>query len=79
MWTASYWKQLLESALTAGAATAATVWGAEAFDVFNADWKAGIGLGLGAAVLKVLYGLGVAGTGTPNTPSAVKQDTFVEA
>lgn len=74
MWTLSYWKQLFEGSVAAGAFAAATALGADAVNWFEADWKTALGLGLGTAVLKVLYGLGAAQAGTPNTPSVVRQD-----
>ena len=74
MWTVSYWKQLVEDAVQATAAGALSVLGLDALDVFHADWKAALGVGLGGAVLAVLKGVAVKNVGTPQTTSVVRKD-----
>lgn len=74
MWTVTYWKQLVEDAIQAAATGALSVLGLDVLDVFNADWKAALGVGLGGAVLAVLKGVAVKNVGTPQTTSVVKQD-----
>lgn len=74
MWTVSYWKQLVEDAVQATAAGALSVLGLDALDVFHADWKAALGVGLGGAVLALLKGVAAKNVGTPNTTSVVRTD-----
>lgn len=73
MWTVSYWKQLVEDAVTASSVALVALLGDSA-NIWTVDWKAALGLGAGAAVVAVLKGLGAKNVGTPNTTSVVRQD-----
>lgn len=71
MWTASYWKQLVEDALTGASVALVAVLGDSA-NLWLVDWKTAVGLGGGAALVAVLKGLVAKDVGTADTTSFVK-------
>jgi hypothetical protein len=65
-------KDAVERAVSTFAQAALSVLGLEALDVFHADWKAAVGVGVGGAVLSFLKSLAAASVTDNGTASLVK-------
>jgi hypothetical protein len=75
MGTITFWKQLAERAAKSAAQALILLWAADAgFNVLTVNLTEALGLAGGAAVLSALTSIATAGTGQPNSPSAVKID-----
>lgn len=72
MFTKSFWKQVAERALKSAGQAVLGLWvGAEAFNVWDADWKRAGGVALGAAALSVVTSLASSAFGSASSPSVV--------
>ena len=54
MFTKAFWKDLAERVVSTFAGGVLSVFGLDALNILDADWKAAFGFGIGAAVLSLL-------------------------
>lgn len=72
MFTIAFWKDATERALKTFAQFILVLGGAEAFNVFNADWYTTLGLALGGVVVSYATSIVSAGVGKKGDASLVK-------
>lgn len=77
MFSIPYLKDLAERVLASFAGGILAVLGADMFDALHADWKAALGVGLGAAVVSLLKGFAAKAVGDPDSASLVKLEPDV--
>lgn len=65
----SWFRDAGERAVSTFAQSVLSVLGMDALDVFHADWKAALGVGLGGAVLSVLKSVAARKVGSEGTAS----------
>jgi hypothetical protein len=65
MLTSTFWLAVLERALKSTAQALISTWAVSSFDVLHVNWKAALGLALGAGVMSVLTSL----AGLPAIPA----------
>lgn len=73
MFTRSFWLQTAERAVKTAAQAVLVVWGVgdRVLNVLTLDWRLGLGVAAGGALLSVLTSLVSAGVGPSDTPSVV--------
>lgn len=69
---ANFFKDAAERVASSFAGAALSVLGLEGLDAFHADWKAALGVGLGAAVVSALKSVAARGVGNPDSASLAK-------
>ncbi len=74
MWTVRFWKQTLERSIKTAAQFALVFFGADAFNLFESDWKAAAGFALAGALVSVLTSMASEPYRERGTPSMVDQD-----
>ncbi|TCO56806.1 holin [Actinocrispum wychmicini] len=67
MFSTAYLKDLAERALSSFAGGILTILGGDAVNAWNIDYKAALGVGLGAAIVSTLKGLTAKGVGDSDT------------
>jgi hypothetical protein len=72
MFTKAFWKDLGERAVASFAGGVLSAFGLDAVNVLTVDWKAALGLGLGAAVVSLLKGLAARKVGDSESASLTK-------
>jgi hypothetical protein len=76
MTSINFWKQALERAVKSAAqAVVGAVLLDKPANVIHLDWKLGLGVAGGAAVLSILTSIISLPVGEPDSPSAVAEDT----
>lgn len=71
MWTREFWLATAERAIKSAAQAPLTAWvvGDRALNAFELDWRLGLGLATGGALVSVLTSLASAGIGAADSPS----------
>ena len=74
MWSREFWIATAERAVKSAAQAPLVAWGVGdvALDVFALDWRLGLGVAAGGALVSVLTSLASAGAGPDRSPSLVR-------
>lgn len=74
MWTRDFWLATAERAIKSAAQAPLVAWGVGdlALDAFTLDWRLGLGVAAGGALVSVLTSLASAPLGADRSPSLVR-------
>jgi cyanate permease len=71
VFTAAYWRDLAERMVSSFAGAMVAAYGADGLNLLSLDWRAALGIGLGAAFVSLLKGLAARTLNSPETASLV--------